>query len=233
MSANPALGGHDRILAAEYVAGLLEPAERQSFQLRLNTEPALRDEVRFWEERLMPLTDEIASLTPPKSVLTSIENRIFPQAATSTSWTQSLFFWRSLSIASLAAFALAAALYVGAVHNTTNPPTQTLVAELSGPQQLVKLAVLYDSQKGEIKFNRVSGAPVSGRDFELWLIEGKNAPVSLGVLPAQTSGIIKVSDTLKSKLASSVLAISDEPQGGSPTGQPTGQVLATGAMNSI
>jgi anti-sigma-K factor RskA len=93
--------------------------------------------------------------------------------------------------------------------------------------------MLYDGQKGEIKFTRVSGAPVSGRDFQLWLIQGKNAPISLGVLPAQDKGIIKLSDDLKAKLSGSILAISDEPAGGSPTGQPTGAVLATGAMTLI
>ena len=36
---------------------------------------------------------------------------------------------------------------------------------------------------GDIGLSRVAGAPPQGRDFELWVIEGDQAPVSLGVIP--------------------------------------------------
>jgi anti-sigma-K factor RskA len=222
----------DKILAAEYVAGLLLPAERADFERRLAVEPQLRAEVRFWDERFLPLTDAIAPVQASTRVYSAIEDRLFAKERTTSTWLQSLFFWRSLSFASLAALAVAALLYFQAPHGGPTA-AENYVAELSGPQQAVKLAVLYDGAKGEIKFTRVTGAPVTGRDFELWLIAGKNPPVSLGVLPQQANGIIKVSDALKSKLSGSVLAISDEPAGGSPTGQPTGAVLATGNMTLI
>jgi anti-sigma-K factor RskA len=65
----------------------------------------------------------------------------------------------------------------------------------------------------------------------LWLIAGGNAPVSLGVLP--DSGIVALAFPvdLKDQLRGATLAISDEPDGGSPTGQPTGAVLATGVVS--
>ncbi len=224
---------NDDVLAAEYVMGLLPAAERAEFEARLSTSSALKEKLRFWEEKFLPLTNEIAPAQPSQSTYSAIEARLFGRSANDApNWLQSLAFWRSLSFASLAALAVAAVLFLVQPHQA--PVTgENLVAELSGPQQAVKLAVLYDSQKGEIKFTRVSGAPVSGRDFELWLIVGKAAPVSLGVLPAANKGVIKISDTLKSKLAGSILAISDEPQGGSPTGQPTGAVLATGEVDAI
>lgn len=228
--ANP---NHDEFLAAEYVTGLLPLSERAEFEARLSTNAALKEKVRFWEEKLLPLTNEVATVLPDQKLYAAIETRLFGQAtAAPAQWLQSLVFWRSLSFASLAALGLALLLFVNQPHQP-QLPAENLVAELSGPQQAVKLAVLYDSQKGEIRFTRVSGAPVSGRDFELWVIAGNNAPVSLGVLPATNKGVIKVSEVLKAKLAGSVLAISDEPVGGSPTGQPTGAVLATGDMNTI
>jgi len=228
---NP-LNEEDKILAGEYVAGLLNPAERTLFERRIAAEAPLREEVRFWDERLMPMTDVIAPVQVPASVYTGIETRLFTDEKHAMNWLQSLFFWRSLSFASLAALAIAGILYVQSPH-IGNAPAENFVAEVSGPDQAVKLAVLYDGQKGEIKFTRVAGTPVSGRDFELWLIQGKTAPISLGVLPKQDKGTIKVSDDLKAKLSGSILAISDEPAGGSPTGQPTGAVLATGAMTLI
>ena len=232
MSAGNPMNEDDKMLAAEYVAGLLSVADRAAFERRLGVEPALREEVRFWDEQLLPMTEEIKPVVAPPRVYAGIEARLFQQPSKTASVLQSLLFWRSLSFASLAALAVAGILYVQTPQIGTGP-SQNFVAELSGPQDAVKLAVLYDGTKGEIKFNRVAGAPVSGRDFELWLIEGKNPPISLGVLPAQASGVIKVSDVLKAKLSGAVLAISDEPAGGSPTGQPTGAVLATGNMNVI
>jgi len=39
-----------------------------------------------------------------------------------------------------------------------------------------------------------------------------------------------VPDDLRRRVAGAVLAISDEPEGGSPTGAPTGDVLAVGPV---
>ena len=56
-----------------------------------------------------------------------------------------------------------------------------------------------------------------GRDFELWVIEGQQAPVSLGVIPAGDSARLPVSRALRAKMVSGALfAISVEPAGGSP-----------------
>ncbi|TNE40885.1 MAG: anti-sigma factor, partial [Alphaproteobacteria bacterium] len=80
---------------------------------------------------------------------------------------------------------------------------------------------------------RVKGAPARGRSFELWLIEGGNAPVSLGLVPDKARGNVKVPAALQHKFANAVLAISDEPEGGSPTGKATGPVLALGQLSAI
>lgn len=232
MSAGNPMNEDDKMLAAEYAVGLLTATERAEFERRLTLEPALREELRNWDETLAQMIDAMAPVQVPTQVYAGIEARLFTDERKSGQWLQSLFFWRSLSFASLAALAVAGILYTQTPHEGITP-TENFVAELSGPQEAVKLAVLYDGAKGEIKFTRIAGTPVSGRDFELWLIQGKNAPISLGVLPQTSNGVIRVSDDLKAKLSGSVLAISDEPAGGSPTGQPTGAVLATGAMTLI
>ena len=36
----------------------------------------------------------------------------------------------------------------------------------------------------DVGLSHVSGERAAGKDFELWMIEGKNAPVSMGVIPA-------------------------------------------------
>jgi anti-sigma-K factor RskA len=66
----------------------------------------------------------------------------------------------------------------------------------------------------------------------LWLIAEGGAPVSLGLLEPQGPSRITVPDDLRPVLAGATLAVSDEPPGGSPTGQPTGAVLAAGVFVS-
>jgi anti-sigma-K factor RskA len=70
--------------------------------------------------------------------------------------------------------------------------------------------------------------------LELWLIEGDAAPVSLGVLPEAPQARVPLDRALAARIAAgALLAISDEPEGGSPTGAPTGAVLAAGPVQEI
>jgi anti-sigma-K factor RskA len=66
----------------------------------------------------------------------------------------------------------------------------------------------------------------AGHDYELWALPKDGNPVSLGVLPAEGTSTRVLTAMQKAALASSSqLAVSIEPTGGSPTGQPTGEVL--------
>jgi anti-sigma-K factor RskA len=95
----------------------------------------------------------------------------------------------------------------------------------------LRVLAVYDGASDRLRITRTAGRPADGRAHELWAIAGDNAPVSLGVMPADGSGAV----TLPQGLAPQglVLAISDEPPGGSPTGQPTGAVLAVGEVVSL
>ena len=63
-------------------------------------------------------------------------------------------------------------------------------------------------------------------DYELWALPKGAAPVSLGVLPAAGTWSRALTLAQKQALAlSSQVAVSIEPLGGSPTGQPTGAIL--------
>ena len=119
-----------------------------------------------------------------------------------------------------------------------NPPVEQpqarLVASLAADGSDVKYLAVYDAAQHEVGLSHVSGERASGKDFELWMIEGKNAPVSMGVIPAGATAHIGVSPAAQQKLAQgAVLAVSLEPAGGSPTGQPTGPVVAAGDLKSI
>ncbi len=217
--------------AAEYVLGVMSVAERQAFTRRLASDESLRVEAVYWENRLSPMAEDVVPTAPPATVFKSIEQRLFAEDAKS-GLLQSLGFWRGLSFASLAA----AVLLGGVLFNSLQPGPggpSTLIAELAGESKTVRLAVAYDAAAGALKINRVEGAAATGRDFELWLIAGSNAPVSLGVLPQNAQGSIIVPEALRATLANAILAISDEPDGGSTTGAPTGAVLATGQVLTV
>ncbi len=70
---------------------------------------------------------------------------------------------------------------------------------------------------------------VSGRSLELWALPPGAKPKSLGVLASTERGSLKLAAAADQALGDvPALAVSLEPPGGSPTGQPTGPVLYTG-----
>lgn len=223
----------DDALAAEYVLGVLPHSERLDIIERLEQEPELRAKVAFWEHRLVPLSFAIAPVSPPEGAYAAIEQRLFEHGEPSPapwSW-NSLMFWRGLSAASLAALAVMFGLYLRIP--APAPVTSAFVAEIAGETSTVRLLAFYDAASGQLRLTRTEGTAATGRAFELWLIAGQEKPVSLGVLPDDQRAVLSLPEPLKAKLATGVLAISDEPAGGSPTGQPTGAVLATGKVSAI
>ncbi len=231
MTDRKSLPEDDNMLAAEYALGVLQGDARQAFARRLEQDAALAAAVRQWDEHFVGMADDIAAVAPPRQVELALEKRLFGQdAQAKPSLWNSLGFWRGLAIASLAAI-----VAVGAwnVRSPTESAGNGLVAQVAGDAKAVTLVAYYDAAKGELRLNRTAGTAASGRSFELWLIAGQDAPVSLGLLPADANGRFVVPVNLRSKLKGGTLAISDEPQGGSTTGAPTGAVLATGQLTDV
>ena len=231
--------GGDDLLAAEYVLGVLPLAERQAAAARIGSEPDLAALVAGWEAHLAPLDAGYGEVVPPASVKAALDRRLFASTANATAknkmgfWS-SLNFWRGLSAAAIASLLLGAAqplLSPGA----GVPSRDLMVAALDAqPSSDVRYLALYDAATREVALSHVSGAHGENRDFELWMIEGGNAPASVGVIPAGSTIRIELSPELQEKLAQgAVLAISLEPEGGSPTGQPTGPVVAAGDLRDI
>jgi anti-sigma-K factor RskA len=70
--------------------------------------------------------------------------------------------------------------------------------------------------------------------MELWLIPPGEKPHSLGLIDPNRPVTISVPEDLLSKVSSeAILAVSLEPPGGSPTGQPTGPVIANGKLAAL
>ena len=110
-------------------------------------------------------------------------------------------------------------------------PAQTYVAELTDDLDAFVVQARFDPASNQLDLTRPAGGPREGRALEMWLVAGDNAPVSLGVWPkGQANAVLDIPADLALQMAGGVLAVSDEPEGGSPTGAPTGDVLAVGQV---
>ncbi len=207
---------HDDIaLVGEYALRLLPEDEARAFEARLGQEPALRALLAEWEEGLVDMADGVEPVLPPPALKPALEARLFGK-------TKPRFGLKWLG----AMAGVTAMLAVVFVNLPTGPSyTATIVAA----DQSLQLEAVY--AEGALEITRALGAAREGRVLELWLIAANaDAPVSLGVLPADTVARIALTEQLKAALENGTLAVSDEPLGGSPTGAPTGDVLAVGKV---
>ncbi|SEM52877.1 Anti-sigma-K factor RskA [Loktanella fryxellensis] len=227
-------------LSAEYVLGLLTPDEGQAFDAVLGVDPDLRDEYAFWADRMAVLADDVPAVVPPARVLTRIRAALFDAAPTPVAATPVQSWLQRLGLLPAMAGGLVAALAVLWVFNIVAPPggmttditgqVPPLTAQIAAADDTLVVQASYDAAAGTLQITRTAGDAVTGRVLELWLIAGDAAPVSLGVLPDTGDAVVRVPADVARVLAGGTLAISDEPVGGSPTGAPTGAVLATGVV---
>jgi anti-sigma-K factor RskA len=234
--------GPDELLAMDVAMGALGRAERRAAELRQRSDPAFRALVEAWTARLAPLDAETAPVTPPASVWQGIEDEIAPTPraapapAPRASWWNSLAVWRSLAFAGTAAAAIAIAQIGPTPVAPPSPsaPPQMLVAALAGADGTPLLSAAYDPIRGAVVLTPATQRADEGKSAELWVIEGKNPPRSLGVIDIRDANAHVIGPhQLQGLQPGSTLAISIEPEGGSPTGLPTGPVVATGTLRAV
>jgi anti-sigma-K factor RskA len=239
---DPTDGG--KLIAAEYVLGVLGAEERREVERRLAQEPALASEVAFWEQRLTGLADTVAPVAPPPTTWSRIEvaigapgsdpSRPVPMAAArpASIW-QSLAFWRSFGIASAtrAAASIAALAYIGLVPSARAP----LMATLGGPGGAPSFVATVAASGNRLVLVPAGLLTNDPRAMQLWLIPaGEARPHSLGLVqPGQPIAFDIPRDLAGRVTPDATLAISLEPPGGSPTGLPTGPVIAAGKLASL
>nr|WP_310524032.1 anti-sigma factor [Polymorphobacter sp.] len=234
----------DDMLAMDFALGALGRDERRAVDVRLRSDPAFRTLVESWQATLSPLDDATAPVLPPASVWHGILAETAPAPATpapkpaarSSLW-NSLALWRGLALAGTAAAAIAIA-QIGpmpvASPAAPGAPPQMLVAALAGADGKPLLSAAYDPLRGAVVLTPATQREDTGKSPELWVIEGDAPPRSLGVIDITGPNAHAISSKqLKGLQPGATLAISIEPLGGSPTGLPTGPVVATGKLTAI
>jgi anti-sigma-K factor RskA len=206
-------------LAAEYVLGVLDLAERTRAEARAKADAGFAARIAAWEVRLAPLNDDFAEVRAP-NLLPKIEARLFPKPEKPK--LRHRFSWGFLG-GVLTAGVLALGMMLA------NDPVRegpVLTATLAADAAPLAFAASFDVESGQLQLSRTAGTGAeTGKDLELWLIAGDGPPVSLGLV--RTAELTLDAPGL---LPGQTLAISLEPVGGSPTGAPTGPVLVTGVL---
>lgn len=228
---------------AEYVLGVLDADARTAVEREIASDPHAAAEVARWQQHLLPLAEDIAPVAAPENVWTRIQNVIGEPARreqpdpTRTSVWNSLALWRWLT---LGAGAIAVAAIVALVvlpRVSVTPPTAQAVAYMAST------ITQTDGQVGwtatmDLQHARMIVVPAkpqaiaAGRATELWLIPAGQKPIAVGLIATGGPTTIAINAALFARLGpTAALAVSVEPPGGSPTGQPTGPVIAKGVIS--
>jgi anti-sigma-K factor RskA len=140
--------------------------------------------------------------------------------------------WRAAAVAA-SAIAASLILYVGSREFTRPEPERTLVAVLQKDAQSPAFLVSVDLEQKLLTIRAVAAPPHPGKSYELWLVhDDLKTPRSLGVIGDGPFTVVqpKLAAYAPKTIEQATLAVSLEPEGGSPTGAPTGPVLYAGKL---
>jgi anti-sigma-K factor RskA len=224
----------DDFAAAEYALGTLDPSERATLAARRLREPELDEAIRGWEARLAPLAEAAPEVEPPRDLLPAIEARIrgaIPEAgvnAAVVTLRRSLARWRAVAIA---ASIIAAMLAIGflAREATRQAAPREYVAILQKDAASPAFEVTVNLDKQELTVRPVAARAPAGKSYELWIIDAKLGARSLGVVGDTPRGA-SLSAYDPAVVADATYAVTVEPPGGSPTGQPSGAPVFVGKL---
>ncbi len=224
----------DDFAAAEYVLGTLDGSERATLAARRLREPDLDEAIRSWEARMAPLAEVGPEIEPPRDLLPAIEARIrgvSPETSaggTVVALERSVRRWRA---AALAASLVAALLAIGfAIRETSRgaaPREYVAILQKDAASPAFEVTVNLDKQ--ELTVRPVAAQAPPGKSYELWIIDAKLGARSLGVVGDTPRGA-SLSAYAPSVVQNATYAVTVEPPGGSPTGQPSGAPVFVGKL---
>lgn len=229
--------------AAEFALGVLDADDRARAYRLISSDPHFAAEVTSWQERLAPLLGEIVPVDPGPALWERINRALDASGEREENVVdiqRALRRWKGVAAAMTA---VAAALLVmlalprpaplapapGAVERT---PAMT--ASITADGGAKSFLITWSPTTRKLVVLPAAVAPVPGHSHQLWLISAGGKPISLGVIDAARPMQMPLTPSLAARLVgSSTLAVSAEPQGGSPTGQPTGPVIGSGALRPV
>lgn len=234
------------VLAGELALGLLEGGKLENALARLATDAELRRELADWNGRFGALFDEVEPALPPPSAWERIERAIRAPAGASNviPLRRRIGFWQACTGAASAIAASLALILLLQPNTIANPPvveqpaqpqSPSMVAMMTTDSKHPALMASWNPQTQMLEVEASAPMPVSkGRSHQLWIIPADGTPRSMGVMPESGPMTAHVSTDMADKFAEgAILAVSDEPAGGSPTDAPTGPMIASGRLAKV
>jgi len=227
------------LTAAEYVLGVLDAASRRNIEARIQHDASFAAEVFAWEQRFAPLIAEIVPVPAPFALWPRIQAAVglaSPSGASAdeapTPFWQRLGLWRLLTAGGFAAAAASLFALFLVMHEPVAQRTpHELVATMTQDDGKTLFTATIEATTGRLVIVPIMVDIPADRVAELWLIPPGDVPHSLGLLDPRHARPIVVPPALRAALAAkSLVAVSIEPPGGAPHGQPTGPIIAKGEI---
>lgn len=215
-------------LASEYVLGTLHGRARIRFQRLLMQHRSLRHVLWQWESRLNSLGASLPAVAPSPELWQKIQRQLgfdqgelpanvvhLPQARTKPT---SVRTWQWLTGAATAAALVLAVFVVQPKAPSERLQTQIAVVQTEKAEALWSIEL----GKNELSISATDNLKAApDQDYELWMVAADGRPpVSLGLLPKKGK-LTLPRNVLLDQVKVAALAVSQEPLGGSPNGQPT------------
>lgn len=223
-------------LAGEYVLGLLEGIDREQFELRLDSDRELSAAVARWQARLAPIDATAPAISPSPALWPGIEAAIAMtaqpgrQAAAQprsrfTEWWTSLTVWRGAALAGALATLLLAVGLVGALDRAKRQPVMVAVLLTDANVAAAVVNTFADGRAELLPLQNI--AVPEGKALEIWTLWDRAVgPRSVGLIDRARATPLRLDQLPLGR--DQLFEITLEPATGSPTGRPTGPIIAKG-----
>jgi anti-sigma-K factor RskA len=215
-------------IADEYVLGLLEPAETAEIEAQIEGDAELKAAVAASRERFLPLDMGVEPATVEEKLWRKIEAALpARQAVVSTPPANDnrRNGWRATVLSALAAALLMAVGLGWSLTRVVEPVVIAVLINEAGEAQAV--VEDFGSEKATVRLLRDFDVP-EGKTFQVWTLPSQEmGPVSLGLIDRARSVRLQA-PSLPAPRNDQLYEITLEQQGGSPTGRPTGPIIAKG-----
>ena len=227
-------------LAAEYALGILEDEELVEARGLVASDADFAREVDEWSERIAPLFDEAGEEAPPEVLWQRVKAEIDrDRGGDIVDLRKRIGWWKGMTAA---ASAIAASLALVVAFDATRPPPpvetpargEMMVATLMSQDKAMLLSAAWKPSEKRLMVMPGDMPIEPGRSHELWIIPADGKPRSLGLVSGDGPHRMAVEEAMAPMFAeAATLAISVEPEGGSPGDAPTGPVIASGTLAKV
>jgi anti-sigma-K factor RskA len=215
-------------MAFEYVIGVMRGNERKEFAASLQDNASLRAQVRFWEEQLINLSDDVSEHNPHLKTWPGIQQRIqrslTPEPTPRSRWTT----WLAWAAPSLISAILVSCLFLFLPqHKQSNAEYVAVLTDIKGEPLLT---ALIETSNNVIWLKWEKMTISENKNLQLWAIsksDGQTRPIQV-FAQTNTGQLTLPKGSLNLVKDAASLVLTEEEVGGSPLDEPSDIILAKG-----